>query len=312
MVSILKDNQHLVRYAHWAYMNDDGAEFRSAAWDLKGDVNYRKLKIVTPFFKDFKALTPNTHVHLGVRNGDTLVLAFRGTDFPFTIENLVNPKSTQWPHANIKCVTLGSPRVGNAAFCQRFNSSAIVCYRLEVDGDPIPTVPDRFTQAVPGKLPASEQGWTDSDTRYYHVGVPIILHEAGGRVLYNSVDYDVERPDLEAEKDAPPLPWQFKVPYELGGFLPYWVMRGLKMAPAIWQYHDPTGYETVVQRIVERTGEANHAWLCAVISRTPTLTLDTGAQKADRVNVAGTIGRGDREGKAALTVADSVVDGRGE
>ncbi|KAK3303027.1 Alpha/Beta hydrolase protein [Chaetomium strumarium] len=359
MVSILKDIQHLVRYAHWAYMDDDGAEFRSAAQDLEGDVNYRKLKIVTPFFKDFKALTPNTHVHLGVRNGDTLVLAFRGTDFPFTVENLVNPKSwwgfwgnvvtdvafrmvqihwlpgdnpailahdgflaafnnllkddrlgscilqlmgdlppskievcghslggalatlcalwcrTRWHYANIKCVTLGSPRVGNEAFCQRFHSSAILCYRLEMDGDPIPTVPDRFTQAVPGKLPANDPSWTEGDRTYGHVGIPIILHGAGGRVIYNSVDYDVERPDIEAEKDAPPLPWQFRLPYEFGGFLPYWILRGLKMLPAIWQYHDPTGYETVVQRILERTGETSHAACNGSVplsQRTPTLT----------------------------------------
>lgn len=67
-------------------MNDDGAEFRSTAIDLTGDVQYRKLGIVTPFFKDkLKVLTPN-----GIRNGDTVVLAFRGTDFPFTVENLVS------------------------------------------------------------------------------------------------------------------------------------------------------------------------------------------------------------------------------
>ncbi len=90
---ILTQYHHLVRYAHWAYMNNDGTDFRSAAIDLDGDVQYRKLEIVSPFFKDkLKVFTPNTHVHLGIRNNDTLVLAFRGTDFPFTIENLVNPK----------------------------------------------------------------------------------------------------------------------------------------------------------------------------------------------------------------------------
>ncbi|KAL2133663.1 hypothetical protein VTI74DRAFT_1941 [Chaetomium olivicolor] len=281
-------------------------------------IRYRKLEIVTPFFKDkLKALTPNTHVHLGIRNGDTLVLAFRGTDFPFTIENLVNPKrwwgfwgnvwtdiafrmsqvhwlpeadppvlvhegflaafnnlekddrlrstilhlfpehppaniEIQWPKANITCVTLGSPRVGNRPFCERFNNSNIRCYRLAVDGDPIPTVPDRFTQAVPGKLPSSHPAWTDTDKRYHHVGIPILLHEAEARVL-DSVDYGMERPDIEAEEDAPALPWAFKVPYEMGGFFWYWAMRGVQMAPRIWQYHDPTGYETVVQRILERS-----------------------------------------------------------
>ena len=92
MANILGQIQHLVRYANWAYLND-GAEFRFTAADLHGDVNYRKLQIVTPFFKDYlQAFTPNTHVHLGIRNSDTLVLAFRGTDFPFTFENLVNPR----------------------------------------------------------------------------------------------------------------------------------------------------------------------------------------------------------------------------
>lgn len=341
-MDILQQYQHLVRYAHWAYMNDDGAEFRSAAADLHGDVRYRKLEIVTPFFKDkLKALTPNTHVHLGIRGNDTLVLAFRGTDFPFTVENLVNPKrwwgfwgnvwtdlafqitqvpwlpedsppvlvhegflaafnnlvnddrlhsailhlcggrppdkievcghslggalaalcalwcKTHWPGTSVTCLTLGSPRVGNGAFCQRFRNSGILYYRLEVEGDPIPTVPDRFSQAVPAKLPTSRPHWTDDDQRYHHVGIPILLHEAGARMV-NSVEYGLERPDIEAEEEATPLPRAFRIPYEMGGFLAYWLLRGVRMVPAIWQYHDPAGYETVVQRILEqRPGETD-------------------------------------------------------
>ncbi|KAL2137598.1 hypothetical protein VTI28DRAFT_8930 [Corynascus sepedonium] len=311
----------------------------SSAADLHGDVKYRKLEIVTPFFKDtLKSLTPNTHVHLGIRGNDTLVLAFRGTDFPFTLENLVNPKRwwgfwgnvwtnlafrmtrigwlpedqspvlvhegflhafnslavgeesrlrpnilqllggnaptkievcghslgaaltvlcalwcrTQWPDVDITCVTLGSPRVGNAAFYRHFNASKVLLYRLEVDGDPIPTIPDRFTQAFPVKMPASRPDYTIDDTRYHHVGVPVLLHESGARIL-NSVDYDVERPDIEAEDEAPDLPAAIRVPYECGGFLAYWALRGIRMAPGIWQYHDPAGYEAVVQRIVEQS-----------------------------------------------------------
>ena len=205
-------------------------------------MQYRKLGIVTPFFKDkLKVLTPNTHVHLGIRNGDTVVLAFRGSDFPITVENLVSPKRwwgfwgnvwtdfafrmtqiswlqeesspvlvhegflaafnnliddsdrlrtsilglsgaghppprievcghslgaalatlcalwcrLQWPDASVTCVTIGSPRVGNEALCQRFRDSNILAYRAVVNGDPIPNVPDRFTEAIPGKLPTS-------------------------------------------------------------------------------------------------------------------------------------------------------------
>jgi hypothetical protein len=344
MANILGQIQHLVRYANWAYLND-GAEFRSTAADLHGDVNYRKLQIVTPFFKDYlQALTPNTHVYLGIRNSDTLVLAFRGTDFPFTVENLVNPRrwwgfwgnvwtdfafrmnkahwlpydshvlvhegflaafnnlvtdgrlrtsilrlmggdqprnieicghglgaalatlcalwcKTQWPDANVTCVTLGSPRVGNEALVHEFTNRNINCYRLVADNDPIPTVPDRFTQAVPGKLPASQPRSSTTDKKYQHVGMPILLH-AGQDESHNSssVDIGVERVDIDMEEDAAAsLPWQINLPYQLGGFIPYWALRGVKMTPEIVQCHDPTKYSKVVQRILERAaGETHH------------------------------------------------------
>jgi hypothetical protein len=359
MAHILRQIQHLVRFAHWAYMNDDGAEFRSAAWDLQGDVQYRKLEIVTPCLGHRLAeLTPNTHVHLGIRHGETLVLAFRGTDFPFTIENLVRYQAwwgfwgniwtdfafrmdqvpwlpakpspvlvhggflaafdnllvgdrlrqtilhltegieplsievcghslggalatlcaswcrLQWPEADITCVTLGSPRVGNAAFCQHFDECMIRCYRLEVDADPVPTIPDRFVQALPGKLPASNPGWTDDDMRYRHVGLPIILHQAGAGTPYNSADLGVERPDIQAEDGSPDIPWMLKMVYQCGGWMWYWTLRGMKMAPAIWTYHDPGGYETVVQRILENKTSQRPPPIIpgAFLPRSPNLT----------------------------------------
>ncbi|AEO57671.1 hypothetical protein MYCTH_2126672 [Thermothelomyces thermophilus ATCC 42464] len=127
----------------------------------------------------------------------------------------------------------------------------VLLYRVEMDGDPIPTIPDRFTQALPVKLPASRPKYSIDDTRYHHVGIPVLLHEAGARVL-DSAQYNVKRPDIEGEEEASALPVVFGVPYESGGFLPYWALRCLHMAPAIWQYHDPAGYETSVQRIVEQ------------------------------------------------------------
>lgn len=120
-----------------------------------------------------------------------------------------------------------------------------------MDGDPIPTVPDRFTQALPGKMPATHPNWTVEDKRYYHVGTPIVLHEATGDGAVNSVDFGMERLDIAAEEDAAPLPFILRVPYEFGGFLTYWALRAMRMVPGIWMYHDPAGYETVVQRIVE-------------------------------------------------------------
>lgn len=332
--SILGQLQHLVRYAHWAYTNDDGAEFRSAAMDLHGDVNYRKLQIVTPFLKDhLRALTPNTHLHLGIRHSDTLVLAFRGTDFPFTVEDFVNPMEwwgfwgnvwtdfafrmapvpwlpedsralahegflaafnnlvadgrlrssilhlvggahprtielcghslgaalatlcalwckTQWPDANVTCVTLGSPRVGNEAFVEEFNHRGIDCYRLILDDDPIPTLPDRYTQALPAKLPNEQTGLTPAETKYQHVGTPILLHK-GTDANFSSADLGTERADIEAEEEAGPLPRTVEVTYKWGGFAPYWTLRGAQMVPAILRSHDPADYSTVVQRVLE-------------------------------------------------------------
>ncbi|EXK28132.1 hypothetical protein FOXG_22130 [Fusarium oxysporum f. sp. lycopersici 4287] len=59
------------------------------AIDLHGPVAFRKLQIETAVWKNAgTAITPNTHVHLGARNGDTLVLAFRGTDLPVRFEDV--------------------------------------------------------------------------------------------------------------------------------------------------------------------------------------------------------------------------------
>jgi len=340
MADILHRYHHLIRYAHWAYKNDDGAEFRSAAFDLHGNVRHRKLVINTPFLKWFlRDLTPNTHLHLGIRGGDTLVLAFRGTDFPFTAENLVNPKRwwgfwgnvwtdvvfrmtripwltgppsqsvmvhegfleafdnllenhrldaaivgllgsnapakievcghslgaalatlcalwcrQQWPTSEITCLTIGSPRVGNTAFRQRFNDSNIRYYRLMMDGDPIPTVPDRFTQALPARLPATNPSGSPDNNRYRHVGEPVLLREAGQHgALNDTVQAGIERRDILEEDQAEPLKAWFTLPYKFGGFVPYWLVRGMRMLYGIWHYHDPLGYETVVQRIVEET-----------------------------------------------------------
>ncbi|KAF4627117.1 hypothetical protein G7Y89_g11042 [Cudoniella acicularis] len=72
----LANIQHLVQYTFRAYDDGDGAEFRSSAKELKGKpIGARKVE---------STRSAGNHVHLGVRNSDTLVLAFRGTDFPMT------------------------------------------------------------------------------------------------------------------------------------------------------------------------------------------------------------------------------------
>ncbi|KAH6617632.1 hypothetical protein F5144DRAFT_633834 [Chaetomium tenue] len=308
MAHILQQYHHLVRYAHWAYMNDDGAQFRSAAGELHGDVRFRKLEIVTPFFKDkLKLLTPNTHVHLGLRADNSVVLAFRGTDFPFTVEDLVSPTrwwgfwGNVWTDVAFRMTQVSwlpeeqSPVLVHEGFLAAFNNLvdndnrlraailnlargqptkieicghslgaalavlSITLYRLEMDGDPIPTIPDRFTQALPVKMSATHPNWTVNDRQYHHVGIPIVIHRATGDSTPNSAEFDVERPDITAEEDAAPLPFLLRVPYQFGGFFTYWAIRATRMIPGLWLYHDPTGYEAVVQRIVEELPVENAA-----------------------------------------------------
>ncbi|KAF4344195.1 hypothetical protein FBEOM_1847 [Fusarium beomiforme] len=99
-ISILESIRHLVVYSDQAYLNDDGTEFIETFHDsLEGPVDHRFLRIITPVWRDtdpdaVSIITSNTHVHLGIRHGHTIVIAFRGTDFPMTLSNLLNP--TRW------------------------------------------------------------------------------------------------------------------------------------------------------------------------------------------------------------------------
>jgi pimeloyl-ACP methyl ester carboxylesterase len=73
-----------VAYAEWAYHND--TQFRYHAYELGGG------PISARYFQDkgsilWNVIRWNTHVHLGIRDGRILGLAFRGTDFPLTVQN---------------------------------------------------------------------------------------------------------------------------------------------------------------------------------------------------------------------------------
>jgi hypothetical protein len=221
----IQNYRHLVRYAEWAYDNDDGTQFRShlPEDELEGrPLAARKVQLST--------WSSHNHVHLGIRQRDTLVIAFRGTDFPMKWQNwqkserwvglcvnsvtdiscrLTNPTwiedpnalvhegflrdfngltdsltrsiksllthqglveplrietcghslggalatlcalwcSIEWPQVPITCLTLASPRVGNAHFAAEFKRRAnITCYRLVMPSDPIPKNPKRIHQ----------------------------------------------------------------------------------------------------------------------------------------------------------------------
>ncbi|KAH7201300.1 Alpha/Beta hydrolase protein, partial [Fusarium oxysporum] len=74
---VLTSVHHLVRYAIFAYHDDDGLEFEA---HTAADLRHTRMVQST--------LSSHTHAHLAIRNGNTLVLAFRGTDFPMTLQNL--------------------------------------------------------------------------------------------------------------------------------------------------------------------------------------------------------------------------------
>jgi hypothetical protein len=52
-----------------------------------------------------------------------------------------------WPHVDCSVYTYGSPRVGNKAFIRKLASRVHVCYRVELDGDMVTSVPPHMAQA---------------------------------------------------------------------------------------------------------------------------------------------------------------------
>ena len=50
----------------------------------------------------------------------------------------------QWPQADVRCISFGSPKVGNSAFVKAFRSLVGTSFRVVHGGDPIPTLPPSF------------------------------------------------------------------------------------------------------------------------------------------------------------------------
>jgi pimeloyl-ACP methyl ester carboxylesterase len=208
---------------------------------------------------------------LGVGNGNTVVMAFRGTDVPFNLQNLqeterflgcianlltdgaytlVHPPwiddptvlvhegflrdfeglidnlvnsihlfqqtwniqrievcghslggalatlcalwcSIHFPGVAVTCLNLGSPRVGNAQFATAFrNQSAratFTCYRLFIQSDPIPKVPNSVTEALPIRYSPNARWWVERKQPgpqvWEHVGLEMSLNRVGASSL---------------------------------------------------------------------------------------------------------------------------------
>ena len=50
----------------------------------------------------------------------------------------------EYPHADIRCVTFGSPRVANRKFKRAFHALVGTSLRLTYGGDPVPSIPPNF------------------------------------------------------------------------------------------------------------------------------------------------------------------------
>ena len=50
----------------------------------------------------------------------------------------------EYPQADIRCITFGSPRVGNKAFKRAFQTLVGTSLRLVHGGDPVPVLPPAF------------------------------------------------------------------------------------------------------------------------------------------------------------------------
>ena len=50
----------------------------------------------------------------------------------------------QWSQADVRCITFGSPRVGNRPFKRAFHSLVGTSLRLVYGSDPVPVLPPSF------------------------------------------------------------------------------------------------------------------------------------------------------------------------
>ena len=273
----MKSLQRMVAYAHMAY--EEPHSFQGIFPDLEGLSQYRFLHILNRFISD-------TFVHLGLRPGsredsDTLILSFRGTDFPRTYLNILNIyrlnafRTNFWTdlsygmteptwlqgkkilihegiltafnsvreklkisidqllknsghevktieicghslggalasiavlqcrlwfpnkEISIKCVTIGSPRVGNKNFVDEFTKSVTKSWRIVNGSDPVPNVPNRRTSFL--AIHGGTHVPPETPKKYLHVGNPIWIHKNGNMVQSEPRN----RPDIELEELAP-------------------------------------------------------------------------------------------------------------
>jgi hypothetical protein len=151
--------------------------------------------------------------------------------------------ATLWPDAEITCVTLGSPKVGNKHFADEFRRrSNVRCYRLVMESDPFSSMP-------------YGDGYRGAPT-WQHVGKEICIpryemnHKASGileEIFHMAGDLSevfIDKVSAAAEAPVVYLGLYFRF------WMFYWLLKGCQLLLTV-SVHGPRVYITSFQGLVE-------------------------------------------------------------
>ncbi|KAL6408082.1 lipoxygenase [Ilyonectria robusta] len=274
----LESIHHLARYAGLAYGDADGAEFRMHAPELRGPTVNRKLEAKGPSY-----LTQNTRIHLGIRDEQTVVAVFSGYDSPWLYEdyllrddllehirNLLEGTkraeptkiqvcghglggalatlcalwcAIQWKDANITCVTLGSPKVGDDSFANEFARRGIDCYRLVIESDPFAAMP--YVRRYRG-TPAWQHVGKEIRLPRYHGDVKSFrnLRQASG-ISGRFLEFEIGKSVNNAMETI-----VVYVGVSFGLWIGYWLLKFNQLWLNV-SVHSPMAYMTSLQGVIE-------------------------------------------------------------
>ncbi len=162
--------------------------------------------------------------------------------------------ATMWPHAEITCVTLGSPKVGNGHFAHEFlGRSNVKCYRLVVESDPFASMPY-------GGDYRGAPGWQ-------HVGTEIRLsqYDKDLGVLERTFHMAGRFSELFVKgKDAIEVVVIYLGVY-VGAWMFYWFLKGFELLLTV-SVHGPRVYiasfEGLVESLLEEKGDPGEMNTC--------------------------------------------------
>ncbi|KAI3579753.1 Alpha/Beta hydrolase protein [Fusarium oxysporum f. sp. albedinis] len=152
----------------------------------------------------------------------------------------------RWTAANITCVTLGSPMVGDERFAREFNSWKIYCYRLIIRSDPVANLPNsgvekilvRYSDSSLFGITLREGGAAHT---WKHVGIAIPLGPETPEKGPRRFTSEVGRATIYAGEH-----WWL--------WVSYWLLRVLQILLTISVY-PPMDYATYFHKMLEERKE---------------------------------------------------------